>query len=194
MQKAIFLDLIKKIELDNKKIILILITTLVIFYIDYSFIVAGQRAGIKSLRPKIAKLKEDIANLKKNLQNIDNLKAGKTQGIAARQIISEGNLALLLEKIANIANSRNVNIRQIKPVKEEKPLALDSKVSAQPANLFPVYLNLDLSAGYHNLGNFINDLENLQELIIVGDIKIRRQEEDYLKETAELLLRIYVKR
>ena len=53
---------------------------------------------------------------------------------------------------------------------------------------------MDLSAGYHQLGKFINELENAQVFVIVQELKIEPQPGNYLKQKAALTLKTYVKK
>lgn len=183
--------LIGIIKSDNKKIILAFICAALICYLDYSFIMSMQRAAMKSLRSKVSKLEKDTDSLKNNLQDIKNLQTRRKQTLSfAKQIIPEEKLPLLIEKIAQTANKYNVNIVQIRPFKEEK--SKDVKTAGIPADSLAYYISLDLFAGYHNIGSFINGLEDFEEFILIRNMKIERRQGDYSKENAELLLKIYV--
>lgn len=180
------------LRLDRKKILLVSIAALLIIYLDFSFILKAQLNRVKSLRPKITKLKKDIAAFDKDSAAIKNL-AGKQVNAPKRnrEVISEGELPLLIEELSGIANKNNVKIMQINTAKDIK--TKDEK-KAQPADFSPRYITLDLTCTYHNLGSFINDLENLDKFVALQEIKIGRDVKDYLKENANLVLRTYVKK
>lgn len=183
--------LLEKMNLDNKKVILILLFGAVIFYLDYSFLMTAQINSANSLRPKITKLSKDIEALNKDLANISSLRNSQAKPVAGvKQLISEEQLSALMEEISNLANKNKVRIMQIKPAKELK----SKEETVLNLKLDPQYIQLDISAGYHNLGSFINDLENLDKFIAVQDLKIVRGVTDYLHENVSLLLKTYVKK
>lgn len=183
---------LEKIKLDKKKIFTVSIIVLLIIYLDFSFILKAQFNSVKSLRSKITKLEKDIAAFDKDSSRIKILAGKQVQAPERnREAISEGQLPLLLEEIADTANKNNVKIMQINTAKDIK--AKDEK-KAQPAGLTPRYIILDLACTYHNLGGFINDLENLDTFIALQEIKLGRDAKDYLKENANLVLRTYVKK
>lgn len=182
------LEPINKLNLDNKKIILILLIAAFAFFADYSIIIKLQSNTINSLKPKISKLKRDLDNLEKEMANARNLKINQAQPVKTKEIISEGQLPLLVEDISNTANKNNVKILQIKPVKEKE---------AKNASLgdFSQYnIDLNLVGDYHGIGKFINDMENADKFIIIEGFKITRNEKDYLKENINLLLKTYVRK
>ncbi|MFH1442386.1 MAG: type 4a pilus biogenesis protein PilO [Candidatus Omnitrophota bacterium] len=179
---------INKLNLDNKKIILILLIASAVFYADYSVIVKLQSNSINSLKPKISKLKKDLDNLEREITNVKNLKTNQAQPVKSKEVISEEQLPLLIEDISNTANKNNVKILQIKPFKEKEAN------NASSGNFSRYNITLDLVGDYHGIGKFINDLENADKLIIVEGFKITRNGKDYLKENIVLLLKTYVKK
>jgi Tfp pilus assembly protein PilO len=181
------------LKLDNKKIILTALGILFIVYIDYSFVIKMQLANLRDLKPKVAKLKKDIAAFNKDYAVMNSLKdnQGKT-GAADKQAISEDDLPDLLEYISNVGNNHTVKIMQIKSSREAK--AKEDKLPHPAAKSSPVYISLDVFSSYHNLGAFINVLENSDKFIAVEDIKVSRDKNDYMRQEASLTLKTYVKK
>jgi Tfp pilus assembly protein PilO len=182
-----------KLQLDNQKLILIGIVFLGILYADYSFIMGMQRNSIKSMKPQIEKIKKDIATLHKNLAELDSLKTKQLNPeVKIKKLVLEEQLTALFEDISLAANTNSVKIMQIKPVKEYK--SKDEKAFVASARLSPLYITLDLYGSYHNIGSFINDLENADKFISILEVKITRDSADKFKENVSLLLKTYAKK
>lgn len=178
-------------SLDKQKIILIILVCAVIIYIDFAFILQAQFKGVKSVGGKILKLNKDIVALSQDLavmQKTQATQAGKSSAQKAKTIISEHDLSSLLENISSIANKVNVRIMQIKPSRDLKDS--DSK----SGNAVPVLITMELLSGYHNLGKFINDIENSDVLISIDELKILANAKDPLLQNVNLTLRTYVQK
>ncbi len=181
---------LEKLELDNKKIFLIALISIFVFYLDYAYVIKSQLKGIKDTSSKVIKLEKDMGNLSKDLVNMQDLenKAGEAPQLSSAKnkiIISEDQVASLLESISAIGNKNNIKIMQIKPVKE-------SKTKDSAAN--SVLISLDLVGGYHNIGSFISQIENARELMGVEGIKVESDSVNYLQQRINLMLRAYVKK
>ena len=180
------------LKLDNKKILLILLLALFIVYVDCHFVIKMQLGNLRVLSPKVAKLKKDISAFNKDSRAIDNLKSKQGQArVTEKQVISEKDLPDLLEYISEVGNKNSVRIMQIKPSKETK--TKEAKSSPE-VKFSPFYISLDIFSNYHNLGAFINALENADKFIAVQDLKIARDKNDYMRQEANLTLRTYVKK
>jgi Tfp pilus assembly protein PilO len=196
MKKLNLLAAFSKLQLDNKKILLVIIGCLFIIYLDYAFVIRLQFKAIKDLNPKITKLKKDLSELSSKLGGVQDL---KTSQIAASQklfaktkkIIFEAEIPSLLQLVSELANKNDVKITQMKPVKE---LPGKQDKSSQKVKFTPLLVSLELTCDYHDLGYFINALENAQTFIAVQEMKILSGEKDYLKQKVILVLRTYVKK
>lgn len=181
-------------ELDNKKILAIILVSLAIIYLDYSLVIKLQFRGVKTVNSKIIKLKKDIKAYAKDSAILEDIKRrqGKPHPVSLdKRAISEGEITALLQDISSLANRRNIRIIQIKPSKELK--AKEEKVSSQ-ARFTPNLITLDVSCGYHNLGAFVNDLENARQFMAVQSLKIKSDPRDYFRQNANLALKTYVKK
>jgi Tfp pilus assembly protein PilO len=189
-----------KIELDNKKILLILLACGFIIYLELAFLLRGQLEGIGRVGPKIKRLSSDIAGLDNDLNNIQALKkkqdANKQKALQeAKRVISDDQIAALLDEISDVAEKNEVRIAQIRPLRQPLPQAAIGKGAAPAAARFSALLiSMDLSADYHRLGRFINDLENGPTFLVVESLKISANPANYLKQSAQLAVRTYVKK
>ena len=181
------LEKAQRLELDNKKIILVGLIAVIVLYLDFSFIISPQIQGIKRTGSKIAKLKQDINNLSSMAPGLKTAQAKAQESAVGKDkiIISENQVAPLLQKISDMANKDNVKIMQIKPGKESK---------AKDSSLATLLINLDLVCGYHNLGLFINDIENGLELMAIEGVRIESDPVNYLQQRVNLTVKTYVKK
>jgi len=191
------IKILGQLDLDNKKLMLIVLISAVIFYIDFNFIFKAQIRVLGKSGTEVARLRKDLDNFKVDLKKMRDSEskqvlASQKPIFKVKSIISENQFSTLLQDISKIANNNDVRILQIKPSRMPAENQ-NSKVKAS-ANLNPFIINLDLSCGYHNLGKFINELENLPAFVSVRDIKIEPQDDNYVKQKVELTLITYVKK
>lgn len=185
---AISLD---KLGRENKRLALIIMVSVVVLYIDYSFIIRLQLASIRSTSTKSIKLSKDLNALNKDLALMQkSQQEAQKSGKKTKKIISEGELTALLQDIFKLANKDNVKINQIKPVRDQK--AKEEAFGSLKA--IPITLVLDISSVYHEFGSFINDLENAEQFLAVQELRILRTKEDYLRQYVSLKLKTYVKK
>lgn len=194
-------DLLNKLELDNKKIVLVILIFLILIYLDFSSLLNFQLNRTKALEPKIIKLKLDLDALGKDLAKMKDLKSKQIKGqdsplFIARKIVSKDGVSSVLQDISNIADKNNVKIIKMQPVAAkvatgQKQRSLEKNSKDKFNQLF---LNLNIICDYHRLGYFINDLENATVLFAVKDLRITAQPKDPLKQKVDLVLKIYVKR
>ncbi len=189
--------LIDKLKLDKKKILFIALVAAAILYLDFTLLIKLQFNYLKDIGPKVVKLKKDIKNLSKDLATMQDFqdKQGKmkqTVASSVKRIITEERVPLFLQHISDTANKNNISIMQIRPSQEFR--ADEEKISGNTIKFSPVLTTLDLSCSYHNLGKFINDLENLEEFIAVQEFKITPSSGDYLRQNVSLVLKTYVRK
>lgn len=184
---------LNNVQLDKQKKILIVILCVLIIYVDTAFILKIQTSGINGLNAKILRLKNDLVNLNRSLGNMQAVKEKK--GLAAQKtitpplkIISQSQISGLLQDISIQANKFDIQIGQIRPSRE----TVDAKNILARDKFTPILINLDLVCDYHNLGKFINALENSLVFLEVQELKISTQLPDYMKQKVSLVLKTYV--
>lgn len=181
------------IQLNNQKKILIVIFFVLIAYVDNSYILKAQRAGLRSLGSKIGRLNADLANLNRGLENMRLSKTkpgapGQKQAPRSSRILRESQISELLQEISTTANKFDIKITQIRPSrqvqKEKSAIGLDK--------LTVMLIDLDMVCGYHNLGRFIQACENSLVFMGVQELEILTQLPDYMKQRVALVLKTYV--
>lgn len=187
-------DLIKKIPIKNNKVlILFVLVSVVIFYLDYSFVLRLQLQSVNKINSNIVNKKKNVGTLHKELAEVQDLKAKQlSQGkepVRIKKFISEERMPFLLKEISDIANKNRVRINQIKL---SKGLAQDSK-QLKLEKFFCVLIALDLTAEYHKAGSFLNDLEENETYFSVEEIKITPNANDLFHQGVKLVLKTNVK-
>ncbi|MBN1914064.1 MAG: type 4a pilus biogenesis protein PilO, partial [Candidatus Omnitrophica bacterium] len=163
--------------------------------VDLVFLASLQSQGIRNKSLKIAKIKKDIDGLNRDLTAIKRSSGtkdgGLEQGFRQTRVISEEEIPALLKEIANIANNNNIKIMQIRPLRnfkgKEEPVAGLKKFSV-------LGIGMDLSCGYHDLGKFLSELDECQQVILVENMKIAPASLDSFQQKVNLLLKTYVKK
>lgn len=197
LKRLIPLKALERLELDNKKIFLILLICVIFFYMDFSFIFKSQLQALKITEPKISALKRDLDNLTKETAKMEELKKKQIEpaqksAVKIKKIISSEQLAGLLQDLSDIANRNSLKIEQIKPSKDSQ-ISKQGKIEGTD-KLQPVLITLDLTGDYHHFGKFINDIEGAQAFIAVEGMKISSLQGEYFTQKINLVLRTYVKK
>lgn len=185
---------LRGLEMDNKKITLIILVCIIFAYVDYSFVLKIQLSGKNSKSAKIIKLKKDMAKLDKDFASMQQAKGRQKVVLEAKKFILEEQIPLLLKKVSSVANQNNIRIMQMAPSKESQHKdEKDPKKEKQVPKFIPIVIRLDLICDYHHLGKFINELENAEEFIAVEELRIISDVANYFQQKVNLTLKTYVK-
>ncbi len=188
---------LKKIELDNKKALLVILAALVVVYLDYSFVIKMQLQGLRNAGPNIQKLKSDLSGLSAQLARMQEEKARLMQekkqvDAKAKKFIAQEQVPSLLEEIAETAKESGVELIQMKPLRDRPPRTAQKDAAAP--KFYPFSIGLSLSCGYHQLGRFLNGLESNKIFISAEELSISPLRDDYFKHKVELVLRTYAEK
>ena len=131
-----------------------------ILLLDYFFIFQFQLKTLMSINPKIENLSEDLKTTKNNIERlpqyqkeIESLK--RRLEYVQSKIKSGEEVPLILENISRMANKHGVKIVQIMQDKaSERSLG-----KTKDGEYFSVPIIVEASSGYHNFGQFLNQLE-----------------------------------
>lgn len=178
------------LNLDNKRIAVILLFSFIIAYADYALIINLQAKSASAKKARIESLKRDIAVIKQGLADMQRTVVKKQEAPKVKEVLAEDELTFLLQDISDIANAQDVKIIQIKPSKDIKA----KEAAALPPDFSSVSIILDLTCNYNALNNFIAALENYRVLLSVQGMKISANTSDYLRENVALVLGVYVKK
>jgi len=185
--------MISSVQLNKQKKILIVIFLVLIAYGDISYVLKAQRAGLSGLDSKISRLNTGLANLNQGLEHmrLSKLKpdlAAQKKVIRPSRILRESQASELLQEISTAANKFDIKIAQMRTIRQaqkEKPAIGQEKLTL-------MLINLEMICDYHNLGRFIQALENSPVFMGVEELEILTQLPDYMKQKVTLVLKTYV--
>lgn len=188
---------LKKMELGNKKPLLVILAALVLVYLDYAFVLKLQLQNIRNAGPRIQKLKSDLSALSAQFARMQEEKGKQLQAkeealSKAKKFITEGQIPSLLEEVANTAKENGVELIQMKPLREG-PAAAGAK-DAIAVKFNPLLISLSLSCGYHQLGSFLNGLENKEMFLALEELAVSAHQKDYFNHKVELVLKAYAEK
>ncbi len=174
-------------ELDKQKLIALLIVFGLFIFLDFAFVIKAQSKAAGNAAKKISELKKNIKEIEskaKELALLQKNPGANLNSLKPKKISPATELPLLLQEISDMAKENNVKVIQIVHSKGSKP---------KDKNFIPITIKLSLNCGYHNLGAFINTLEDAAQPVFADEIKITRNPNDIQKERVELSLKTYGK-
>ncbi len=183
-------DFLYDIRTNKQKLIVVAVAFLVASYVDFSFVLKAQVKSLSETRFKTGKLQVDIQAVKKDIALMQQDQNKDRALSSLKKIVSEGELLSLLERISVIAKDNLVRVTQINP---QKSARVAVKAGQKQSPYTAVFIKLDISCGYHNLGAFISDFENCEYAVSIEDIKIIPDSAVGQKERVSLTLKTYVK-
>ena len=182
---------LESLKANKQRLILASAFGLLIMYADIAVLLKGELQWVGTANSKVVKLSKDIATLRKDIVNLEERKAQYAKTLTtAKTIIAEDQMQSAFEYIYDTANKYDVKIVQLKPSNDAK----SKGESMDKVKIFPAMLTLDLSCGYHNLGAFINVLENGKYFFAVQKLQITISATDTFHHKVGLVLKTYVKK
>ncbi|MBL7081194.1 MAG: type 4a pilus biogenesis protein PilO [Candidatus Omnitrophica bacterium] len=170
-------DILTKITEDRNKLLLTIFVILVVLCLDFFFGLRPQMRALGAINPKIARLRKDLKNLNSDLIKMQRQETG-FMDTEVKKIASSDQIAWVIEEVSRLANEEEVKIFQMKPVRK-LPVA-------------KTLIDLEVSAGYHQLGRFLAALENHSIFLEIGTLDIERNNKDPFEHKIRLKLKTYV--
>lgn len=198
--------LLNDIVHDKKKLAATIVGLMVFLYVDFAFVIGSQMKGANAIKKKIVTLRKDIDSFKSDSAFVKKTSRPASAPIAVKKLPTEREIPSVMQAISAIANENGVRIMQIdasRDVKTSKKGAAQSRPKKgakggqqadTSAGLTPVNIRLDIVTGYHNLGNFINGIENAEKLCIIDEMTVNRDASNPLKQNVSLVVKTYVKK
>jgi Tfp pilus assembly protein PilO len=184
-----------KLNLKNKDMILISALAVIFLTVDYNLVLNNQFKLLANLNTKIKDYKSKSLLAKDFSRKVESFNSrrlslkSKSEQLA-KEIVPEEDVSLLIENISTIANKEFVKISQIRPQIEGK----SQKLSTQEFNFSLLNINIEASAGYHQLGKFLNKLEKSNSFISVRELGITQEPSSNLRHSVRLVLATFIKK
>lgn len=167
----------KKFNLQEQKtLIFIIIFACVFLFIYFKFLLNPKISELKKLKPKLEQLTRDVSTVKIDLARKDALEtkfkdSSKTFEEQKQKLIRQVEIPALLENISLMAASSEVKLVTLKPSGESIDIGKD-----EIYRVFPISITAE--SGYHQLGAFVNAIENSAKFMKVSNITIKQNTAD----------------
>ena len=164
-----------------------------------SFLGSGRTA--RELEDSVEVVKNQAANMDKLKAQLDDLRA-EDKGFA-KSFPKSKEMSALLEEFANMARKSDVTILSITPQEVRKPAPArpqtkrsrrrTAKKKPAPKGYFEeVPIIITARSGYHQLGHFVQILEQGDRFITIRDIQINADRRDPWMHDVKILMTTYV--
>jgi len=133
---------------------------LLVFLLFYFVLMKPQLDSLSEISPKIKILEDDIVRTENNILRVPQFKEEveklkKDINLISYEIRSKEEVPLILENISKIANRNGVKIDQIMPITQDQEMLLEES----DRRYFSLPILIEASAGYHDFGRFLNQIE-----------------------------------
>lgn len=175
----------------NKKRVIILIALAALFMVIvyFNFVLKPHITGCVSTVIKMNKLHSDLKHAEADIRNIgkykSNLDAYREKVERYEKMLpAEQEVPNLLGSLSGMAKSSSVKIVGITPAVTKQ---------AQKGQIYQeIPILISAKSGYHELGRFLDNLENSDRFMKVADIAIKSNPATPRKHDVELLILTYV--
>lgn len=176
----------------RQKLIIYGLVTLCLFFANYKLFFKPTLASLWKTLPQVSRLQRKVDSARNAIANIPRYKEqiGSLRNrlsLYKKKFSTKQQISLLLKGLSETAESTGVKIITIKPHPVVTAAQQDASSSYQK---FPI--SIMASCGYHQLGSFLNKLENAEAFMRVTDIGITSDSENPLEHQVYLLLNTYI--
>ncbi len=185
---------------DKKKLALGAIICVVVLYVDVAYLFGWQIRSIAGVNPKIASLKRDIVAFRKDfaaMQAARKVQAERNSEVMQRlgQLLTSDQVPALLESITKTANKYGMTITQVDASRDNSKEQAASKLKGAAGEQFVAYVvTMQLSGGYHQLGEMLAELDRGQAIMLLQQLRITPKENDFMRQNFNLVFKAYVKK
>jgi Tfp pilus assembly protein PilO len=177
----------------NQKIIIYGIITVSLLIVNYTLFLKPTISSLSETMPKLAQMRRQFADSSSLVASIPRYKAQiehMREGISlhGKKFSTSQEISELLKDLSDMAKDSNVKIISIRPHPAIEARSADTGSGAYQK--FPI--SIRAICGYHQLGAFLNKLENDDTFMRVSDIKIEADQNDLSQHVVNILVNTYV--
>lgn len=185
-------DIVQLIN-ENQKIVIYAIIVISLLVADYKLFLSSVIKDLRKAMPQKVQLQRSLITAKTQAANIE---LYKTQAQEVRDKLSlykksfstQQQISALLESLSEIAKASDVKITAVKPYAAVAGGQSGESVGAYQK--FPIMVKA--VCGYHQLGRFLNKLENAETFMRITDIKITGSNDNPREHNVYLVVNTYV--
>ncbi len=178
---------------QKQKIILGAIVGLSLFIFYYSLILKPAFARLVTSYKEVVRLKKEITTKKALINNLPNLSKEfsnlkEKARFVEKSLPNEKEIPGLLEELSRIAEESNVKILKIRP----KEVLMSTIQNPQARPYIEQSISIEAKSGFHELGLFIEKLENLNRFVKIRELTIVGDRQDIKHHNIKLEVSTYV--
>lgn len=167
--------------------------TLIVSVFYLSFIIIPKTSEIAKMARAVSDLKDNIKLVESRAEKLDEMNSKldalrKEQSGYAKQLPAEKEIPSLLEGLAAIALKSGVNIQSITP----QDLVDVATKASKDVYYREMPLLLTAKSGYHQLGDFLSNLEGASRFITIETLRILYDERTPRAHNIRMVLKTYV--
>ena len=181
-------------ELESKQFFALLgVAVIVVLAVDILLIVRSQIGVITALSAKTAQLKSDIDTLLVNEQRMGQLRlrldgVRREAGGFKAMVHREDEIPAVLKIVSTFANQYGVKIDQLVPQKNDGVVI----VANEDGKYTGLSILVKARSGYHDLGRFLNRLEQEKVFWQIESLDITADEHDPARHAVKMQLKILI--
>lgn len=182
---------LKKNQTQTK--VLIILVSVILLVIHFNLFLTPQITRLTGILSEMAKVGRDLRIAESDIAKIGQFKKNieayreKVEKYEKR-LPAEQEIPRLLEDLSNMAKSSNIKILSIAPIaasSKETKRAKDEIYQEMP-------ILISAKSGYHELGQFLSDLENADRFMKVVDIDVKSNKMTPKKHDVELVVVTFI--
>lgn len=162
-----------------------------ILFLSYNNIFKPLLGKIKQVSEQIEQTERDIQRAKVSPDSLKGLEAGIEKLKARidyyqRKLTSKVDVPQILKELNQMAEPLRIKIVSVNPLAKE-----EISLPGGEEFIFQVPIRISLKCGYHQLGIFINKIENSPRFMKIADLKINAVSRDIWAHDIELVITSY---
>lgn len=187
------LDFLKNIDFQKHAKLILGIAAALLFLLDFSLIMKPQLKWLKDLNPKLSELKTNIEQTRRDtalVKQIEEASQGSRKKMSdiEKRVPQEEDIPMVLQDISKAANDSMIKILQIRPMKEEKEVALKT----QSGQYYRIPISIEAKGSYHLFGKFLSTLENSEIFMSVNTLEITSSDKDFKNHNINLVINTFI--
>ena len=185
-------NITKLIKEKNQVLVLFILVIAIILAAYFYFFLKPEIGALRKVLPKVAGLNKNIKEADKLIDNIDSFKTKiadlkEKVGQYETRLPTKKEISSILNHLSALASQEDIKITGIKELKTIKG---EMQEGEQAYSGVPI--EIDMKSGYHQLGKFINEIENSDRLMKIDDLEIKSSSENLTEHDVKLIINSFV--
>lgn len=182
-----------KFDIKNNPVLLIGGAVFLILLLDYFVLLRPQLSVLSQVSGQVKTLRTELDNAKRDIASMDafrkRMEVLKEKNLLVDQgMVKEESIPVVVENLSKLARQANVKINQIRPVREE-----EIKVAAAAeGTVYSLPILIEARCSYHQLGRFVNRIENDVLFMRIADLEILPSAGEGLRHAVKMVVSTHI--